>query len=276
MSRRERQKVLRVLAFALSVGSGCGAGKPPARIPVRGPLLRVLTYNVNFGRAGERDTIAAIHDAAVDLALLQETNQAWERWLRTTLSAEFPHMFFHNRGGGGGLAVLSRMPLVEVVLLRPPESGWFPAVRVVVETPLGKVQALGVHLHPPVSDAGSLIGGYFTTGGAGREEIEAFYARLVPGLPTLIAGDFNEDASGDVTKFLLAKGMTSAVAPNQPTWRWAAGVGTIERQLDHILYDSRFERVGGEVRVAGRSDHFPVIGTFQLVETRAAAGTPTR
>jgi endonuclease/exonuclease/phosphatase (EEP) superfamily protein YafD len=234
----------------------------------------VLTYNVNYGIAGDRDTIAAIRDAAVDLALLQETNLAWERALRSALSTELPYMAFQNRGGGGGIAVLSRVPLADVTFLKPTAAGWFPAVRVVVETPLGRVQALGVHLHPPVSDTGSVIGGYFTTSGVRLEEIKAFFAKLAPGLPTLIAGDFNEDSDGDVTKFLLSRGMVSAVAPDQPTWRWSTGVGTIRKQLDHMMYDGRLEAVTGEVRTAGRSDHLPVIGMFQLVEPRQGPSAP--
>ena len=255
--------MLAVLALACARGPT----SPGPRVPPTGPVLRVLTYNVNFGLAGDQETLAAIRDAKADLALLEETNAGWERPLRATLSAELPHMMFENRGGAGGLAVLSRFPLSEVELLRPTGSGWFPACRVVVETPFGKVQALAVHLRPPVSDSGSVVGGYFTTGGARVEEIEAFFAKLSPGFPTLVAGDFNEEADGDVTKFLAAKGMVSALPPDQPTWRWSIGIGTLRRQLDHIMYDRRLEAVSGEVRVAGRSDHLPVIATLQLVRT---------
>ncbi len=122
---------------------------------------------------------------------------------------------------------------------------------------------LSVHLHPPVSEGGSLIGGYFTTGPARAGEIEAFFAKLSPELPTLIAGDFNEESDGGVTKFLEAQGLAQAVAPDEPTWRWSTGVGTIRKQLDHIMVDRRLEAVSEEVRVAGHSDHLPVIATVQ-------------
>ena len=252
-----------LLLAALWFGCARGPVKLPPRAPLRGPVLRVLTYNVNFGQAGDRDTIAAIRDSGADLALLQETNLPWERVLRAALTAQFPHMAFQNRGGGGGMAVLSRWPLAEVEFLKPPASGWFPALRAVVETPLGKIQVLSVHLHPPVSEGGSVLSGYFTTGRARLDEIEAFFARLSPALPTLIAGDFNEESDGDVTKFLVAKGMAAAVSPDQPTWRWSTGVGTIRKQLDHVMVDHRLEAVAGEVRVAGHSDHLPVIATVQ-------------
>ncbi|MCA9616405.1 MAG: endonuclease/exonuclease/phosphatase family protein, partial [Myxococcales bacterium] len=43
--------------------------------------LRVATYNVNFGLAGEATTTDAITALEVDVLLLQETNAAWERAL---------------------------------------------------------------------------------------------------------------------------------------------------------------------------------------------------
>jgi len=227
----------------------------------------VLTYNVNFGLVGDRDTVAAIRDADVDLALLQETNVGWERALRAALSTRLPHMTFQNRGGGGGLAVLSRLPLAEVEFLKPTTSGWFPAARVVIETSFGNVQALSVHLHPPVSDTGSLIGGYIGTRGVRVDEIKGFFGKLSPGLPTLVAGDFNEEPDGDVTRFLLERGLVPALPPDHPTWRWATGVGTIRKQLDHIMHDRRLETVSWDIRVAGNSDHLPVIGIFQLAKT---------
>ena len=227
------------------------------------PVLRLLSYNVNYGLPGDADTLDAIREAKADLALLQETNAAWERALRAQLALEFPHMFFRHRGGAGGLAVLSRRPLLDIDFLAPAiGGGWFPAARMVVETSFGRVQVLSVHLRPAVSDSGSLVGGHFSTPEIRTSEIASFYARLVPDLPTMIAGDFNEEADGGAVKFLLDKGMTSVLqryAPQRATWRWPTVVGTLHRQLDHIFYDARLDVLSAEVRAAGRSDHLPVI-----------------
>jgi endonuclease/exonuclease/phosphatase family metal-dependent hydrolase len=227
--------------------------------------VRVLTYNVNFGIAGDSDTVAAIRDADADLVLLQETNSAWERSLRASLSGEFPQMIFKNRGGAGGLAVLSRLPILEVELIAPAGDGWFPAVRILVETAFGRLQALSVHLHPPVSEGGSFVSGMFTTPALRADEIRTFVARLAPGYPTLVAGDFNEEEDGAVAKFLASKGMLSALgrfAPNEATWRWSTPVGTLHKQLDHVFYDNRLDTIAVEVRLAGRSDHLPVIAVL--------------
>ena len=251
--------------LVLVIGLACG--HPPAERPRApdGPALRVLTYNVNFGIAGDDETIAAIRDADADLVLLQETNAAWEHALRAALSDRLPGMIFRHRGGAGGLAVLSRLPVVEAEFFAPVGEGWFPAARVVVQAPFGRVQALSVHLRPPVSDGGSFLSGAFTTPAVRFGEIRDFFARLAPAYPTLIAGDFNEEEDGDAVKFLVGKGLISALAryaPGQPTWRWPTPIGTLHKQLDHVLYDARLEAVSAEIRSRGRSDHLPVIAVF--------------
>ena len=239
-------------------------------LPV-GPTFRVLTYNVNFGIAGDPETIAAIRDAHADLALLQETNRVWEHTLRAALSTELPHMVFRNRGGAGGFAVLSRVPLAETELVDPSGDGWFGAARVVVDTPFGRMQALSVHLHPPVSESGSFVSGHFTTPSVRIAEMKSFFAHLVAGIPALIAGDFNEEEDGGVMQFLTEKGMLSALAryaPDQPTWRWPTVVGTLRRQLDHVVYDPHLDVVSAEIRQAGRSDHLPVIAVVTSARVR--------
>jgi endonuclease/exonuclease/phosphatase (EEP) superfamily protein YafD len=240
-------------------------------VETNGPSVRLLTYNVNFGIPGDPATIAAIRDADADLVLLQETNAAWERSLRTSLSGELPQMIFKNRGGAGGLAVLARIPILEVELIAPAGEGWFPAARIVVETAFGRLQALSVHLHPPVSEGGSFVSGVFTTPAVRADEIRTFVARLAPGYPTLVAGDFNEEEDGAVATFLASKGMLSALgrfAPNQATWRWSTPVGALHKQLDHVFYDDRLDAVSAEVRRAGRSDHLPVIAVLILGQGR--------
>jgi endonuclease/exonuclease/phosphatase (EEP) superfamily protein YafD len=228
--------------------------------------IRLLTYNVNFGLAGDQTNIAAIRDAAADLALLQETNAGWEQALRRELTAEYPHMMFKHRGGAGGFAILSRLPIVESEVIPPSADGWFPAGRIVVTTGFGLLQALNVHLRPPVSDGGSFVSGYFTTPGVRLQEMQSFVRRLKPGLPTVVAGDFNEESDGEVTKYLANEGLTSAtarLAPGTPTWRWKTAVGTIQRQLDQIAHNALLEAVSLEVRPAGRSDHLPVLAVLR-------------
>jgi endonuclease/exonuclease/phosphatase (EEP) superfamily protein YafD len=117
-----------VLAAALGLAA-CArpAAPPPPPLPPGAAQVRVLTYNVNYGLAGDPATLAAFRDAGADLVLLQETTTAWERVLRGALSAQYPHMVFRHHGGAGGQGMLSRLPVRTVEFYPPAGDGWFPA-----------------------------------------------------------------------------------------------------------------------------------------------------
>lgn len=236
--------------------------------------LRVMTYNVNFGLVGNSATTRAMTEQNPDVVFLQETNPAWERRIRRRLSRRFPHMGFHHCCRAGGLAVLSKYPIEQSEVLDPP-TGWFPAWRVVVRAPIGPVQVLNVHLHPPVTDSGSWLIGYFTTGPHRLRELKHYLSRLKSGLPTVILGDFNEPR-GPALDLLWARGMRDALAehaPGKATWRWQTAFGRVTQVLDHVFYGPRLATVGAKVLDAGRSDHLPVIVRLVRASPPAAAGS---
>jgi endonuclease/exonuclease/phosphatase (EEP) superfamily protein YafD len=227
-----------------------------------------MTFNVNFGLNGDADSIAAIRDSGADLVLLQETTEAWERQIRDQLGEVYPHMAFRHCCRAGGLAILSKGAIVEDDYLnaRSSERGWFPAWRHVVDTQIGRIQTLNVHLRPPISDGGSVVSGYFTTPKVRRKEIDAFFASLDDSLPTVIAGDFNENKDGRAVQYLRKKGLRSALPefkPSADTWRWKTSVGSVHSQLDHIAYDAQLVPLNANVLKQGRSDHWPVVATFE-------------
>jgi endonuclease/exonuclease/phosphatase (EEP) superfamily protein YafD len=253
-----------IAALTLAALPGCGR---PHRQPQKpnGAALRVITYNVNFGLAGDPATLRAITRESADVVFLQETTPAWERAIRKGLSARFPHMAFRHSGGAGGLAVLSRLPFAELDYIASP-GGWFPAWRVVLRSPLGRVQVLQLHLRPPVSDGGSVVSGYFTTPKFRRMEIEHFARCLDRRLPTLVVGDFNE-RDGRALGYLRSRGLRSVLPQYKPgatTWRWNTSLGVqLTHTLDHIVYGPRLEPLEARVIRAGRSDHLPVLAIFQ-------------
>jgi hypothetical protein len=137
--------MLRTLSASLLL-CGCATASRTARpLPPGEQALRVATWNVNFGLEGDATTLAEL-GAGVDLLLLEETTPSWERTARATLGRDFPFQHWLHGPAAGGIAVLSRRPMQVEELVNP--SGWFPALRVVAQTPLGPVQALVVHLHP--------------------------------------------------------------------------------------------------------------------------------
>jgi len=251
-------------ALVMVLGACTHPPSRTARTPGTTPAVRVMTYNVNYGIPGDPPTIAAMIAGRADAIFLQETTPAWEEALRAALGGQYPHVFFRHWRGAGGIGVLSRLPVRSHDVIRPEGEGWFPALRLVLEAPFGPLQVLVVHLRPPVSDGGSFVVGHFTAPGIHEAEIAHFAEDLDPRLPTLVAGDFNEE-DGKALAYLARLDMRSALpefAPDRPTWHWQTSVGTLERRFDHVVYDRRLEPLAMEVLQAGSSDHYPVLGVF--------------
>jgi endonuclease/exonuclease/phosphatase (EEP) superfamily protein YafD len=260
----------RSLAAALLVLAACAkSGAADHGASSSGPL-RVVSYNVNFGLAGDPAGVRALAQLDGDVVFLQETNAVWERALVDGLQRRFPHHQFAPPIDlpAGGMGVLSRFPIESIEQLPVAPGGMFFAWRVVVATDVGRVQVLGVHLRPPISDGGNWVVGYFSTREDRRRELEHHLARLDRALPTLIVGDFNEDDHGLALARLTALGYRDAIAQHagpRRTWEWqVAGGVTLTLQLDHIFYDARFLAVRAHIAEAGRSDHKPIWADLEL------------
>lgn len=244
---------------------GASSLGPSESAPFGGPSVTLATYNVNFGLAGDAETMAAIRALKTDVVFLQETNEAWQRHLEASLGEAYPHRAFRHCCNAGGLAVLSKLPLVEKDYVHP-RGAWFPGWRVVIDGPFGSLQVVNVHLRPNISDGGSVIGGLFTTPRIRKAEIAHYIATLDPTLPAVFVGDFNETAEGLAIGRLNELGMRSALPEmggTQHTWHWQTSVGKIRKQLDHIVYGEALEVTAARVELVGRSDHYPVVATLR-------------
>lgn len=260
-----------LLCNVVSCAGPTRVARPPA--PGERPL-RVVTYNVNYGLAGDPATRAAIFAHDADVICLQETTPRWELTLRADPAlAGYPYVRFVHHRGAGGQAILSRYPLAAFEAWDAPPPGWFPAVRAVVEAPEGPVQILALHLRPPFSDSGSFVVGYLESDDVHAAEITGHLAALDATLPTVVLGDLNEDLDGAAIERLTAWGLRDALsqfAPDAHTWRMDTGLGEVTHDLDHVLYGPGLDALDARVVEIGRSDHLPVV--VELV--RATPPTP--
>ncbi|MBA3453823.1 MAG: endonuclease/exonuclease/phosphatase family protein [Deltaproteobacteria bacterium] len=251
--------MLRIVCVVVLAVAACD---DPAR-------LRLLSYNVNFGLAGDIAGVRAVGHTKADLVVLQETNPKWERALVETLGRRYPHVRFADPDGlpAGGLGVMSRFPIVALETL-PSDGGFFVAWRIVVDSNLGRIQVLNVHLRPPVSDHGNWVVGLFSTRGDRLRELTQHLSRLDTTLPTVIAGDFNEQGDGLALQHASTLGYVDAISQHAGptrTWEWRLASGlTLTYQLDHILYDARFSAVAARIEESGRSDHRPIWVDLEL------------
>jgi endonuclease/exonuclease/phosphatase family metal-dependent hydrolase len=230
------------------------------------PHITVLTYNVNWGGARPDLVAEIIQRSGADIICLQETTPEWEQYLRQKLINDYPFAEFRNSRGrmGGGLGFLAKVAAHEVSYV-PSDTGWFDGWIMKFETAIGPVQALNVHLRPPVSDSGSWVSGYFNTRDDRRLEIEKFYAQRAPRLPTLVLGDFNDGEDSAVAHWLGNQGMVNSLPQfdrSTPTWTWKTSGITLKRRMDHIFYSEELECHAARVITAGASDHFPVEAIF--------------
>jgi endonuclease/exonuclease/phosphatase (EEP) superfamily protein YafD len=258
-----------VVGFAVVACSGKELRTPRAPVPGK-PALVVMTYNLNYGLAGDETTLGVLTRHSADLVLLQETTPEWEVALRARLAERYPHMIFRHCCLAGGLGVLSRHPASELSYLEPPAGGWFPALRLRVASPLGSLDVFNVHLRPQIGDSGpnvvGVMSGAIATPRIRHREVVAYLAHVEPGMPTLIAGDFNESEDGSALERLEDAGLRSALPQfsDDTTWRWRMSLlGKVTRRFDHIVYSNELDVLSASVIAAGRSDHLPVIATFE-------------
>ncbi|MGN6111361.1 MAG: endonuclease/exonuclease/phosphatase family protein, partial [Kofleriaceae bacterium] len=214
-------RALPILLVALAAAPPAAAEVPAVR------SLELMSYNVNFGNPDPKASLDAIEREDPDLVLLQETNDAWKRAIDQRLAKRYPHRIYHRPDHrlAGGLAVLSKHPIVDEELWAPPPrtGAMFPAQRLVVDGPLGKLQILNVHLRPAI-DGGSWLKGYLTTRSLRRAEIDAHWQRLghaTGALPTIVAGDFNEDPKGRAVEYLAQRGLSRIATTGPRTWHYS-------------------------------------------------------
>lgn len=261
-------RAVRLLPLLAAILIGIVVAKPG---PARGDAargLRLMTFNVNYGNPSPSDALDAIAKADVDIVLLQEITSEWKRMLAARFAKHYPHQVFriHTRAAGG-LAVLSKLPITAEEVFPSPERGWFPAQRLVLETAFGALQVLNVHLRPAI-DGGSWLKGFMTTPPRRRREIESYWAKLARDLPTIVAGDFNEDPSGLALRFLARQSLSRVETTGPTTWRHhvtsrGATSEVLKMDIDHVVIDKQLTARDAEVIDAGASDHRPVVVTIQ-------------
>jgi endonuclease/exonuclease/phosphatase (EEP) superfamily protein YafD len=261
---------VRLFPLFAAIALGMIAAAPrSARARSTGPRrLRLMTYNVNYANPDPKTALDAIEAEDADIVLLQEITSEWQLALAERFAKQYPVQVFrvHTRAAGG-LAVLSKLPIRAEEVLPCPERRWFPSERLVVDTGFGEVQILNVHLRPAI-DGGSWFKGFLTTPPLRRREIETYFKRLARHLPTIIAGDFNEDPSGSALAFLSRQGLARVPTAGPTTWHYAhhfngEPTDVLRMDIDHVLVDRSLVGRDGKVLDAGTSDHRPVVVTIE-------------
>lgn len=213
--------------------------------------LSVLVANV-LQPNEKRERMARVLAAAnADVVVLLEVNRPWLDALRPLL-ARYPHQVLEPRDNKYGMAVLSRLPLLDTRTLSTFGTGT-PVITGVLRMPDGKgVRLWAIHPRPPTP----------TQATADRDAELVMTARQVraqPG-PAIVAGDLNDVAWSRTTT--LMKDVSGTLDPRigrspLPTFNahWPAG---LRWPLDDVFATRDFTLIGlGKLPNVG-SDHFPL------------------
>ena len=241
--------------------------------------LSVATFNILYLNRDLAALAATIRQANPDLIALQETNAESERYLRSHLGTEYPHIFFRpSKDKSNGFGFLSRLPLGEAEFLgAAPDGrgGWM------VETRLGatQVRVISVHLTTPrllgERPVTELIKAFGECEQIHRQELKPILGRITPGRPTIILGDFNSFSFGAAVTTLVERGLIdsfASVTPNPEqhgTWRSSALPALNQHaavRLDYVLHDASFKTLSSRVLKSTASDHAMVISKLEFVE----------
>jgi endonuclease/exonuclease/phosphatase family metal-dependent hydrolase len=224
--------------------------------------ISLLTYNVNYSFINEK-VVNILDSINADVVCLQETNAKWEEILRNGLQDKYPHIHFRHSGAAGGLAILSKYPIIKIDYLKN-GPGWFRAGHVTIIKEQDTIQLLNVHLKAPLTGRGRIgWNAYFKADEVHVEELKQFVKELNLSLPTVILGDFNENDKGKAMKWLHEEMSFTDALPQfdkrTKTWRFII----LRGRYDHLFYNNQFSCSIAKVYKLGKSDHFPVLGVFE-------------
>ena len=260
-------------ATAALAGTALAATLAPRVIPSRqppaeGPVLRVLTVNMHYGKAAGPGIVALARRLRVDVLFLQELGDNGSTRLKAAgLSELLPNLMDDGRTYRyRGSAIYARYPLREGLAI-PPSFASQPTAR--LDLPGGQaVQLVCVHPHPPfppwVPEAVPRW----------RGELETLPdpGRQPGGLPVVLAGDYNATLDHAEFRRLLRRGYVDAASRVgrglAPTWGPEPTAGRPALlAFDHVVVDPRCAVLATSVHPLPGSDHRGLYAELRLPAT---------
>jgi endonuclease/exonuclease/phosphatase family metal-dependent hydrolase len=247
-------------AIAAIAAAALGAVVRPRQIPryqpgASGPMLRVFTANMFFGRADAQMIVTRIRETGADVLFLQElTANAVSRLKQAGLEDLMPHRRLEIGGGPRGSGIYSRFPLSEGPAMAPTYMSQSTAL---LQLPSGQeVELICVHPSAPARRDGDAS--------RWREELAVLPP---PGQrPRFLAGDFNATLDHAAFRHVLGLGYADAALQTgnalTPTWGLPGKRAVLT--LDHILVDRSCAVLDYAVHILPRSDHQLVYAEIQI------------
>ncbi|HEX9877671.1 MAG TPA: endonuclease/exonuclease/phosphatase family protein [Gammaproteobacteria bacterium] len=252
LRRRWRMSLLLIPLAALNA-SATSAYWPREPNPVSGrPDVRIMTANLYEDASDAARFIPQAQREDPDVLALVEFSHEWQAAL-STLTAEYPYSSLEPRHGSFGIALLSRLPIIEQ---RSFELLSSTTLDVRLALPDGRaLRLLAVHLRPPQSPR--------LAGERNRQltELGKIVSRIDE--PLIVIGDFNTTPYSPLFKDWSAQtGLRDA--RTRWSFSWPASFPLLGIPIDHCMISEHF--IAGEQRrgEAFGSDHYPILTELYL------------
>ena len=225
--------------------------------------IALLTTNVLRTTRDADSLHRIIRDADPDLILAVETDEWWCSRLQEGLQARYPHHILYPLSNGYGLALFSRLELVDPSLQFVVDEA-VPSIKTGVRLRCGAViDVYGVHPRPPSVQQDST-----------ERDVELVRVglKIRDSLrPSIVLGDLNDVAwSPTTSEFKRAGGLLDPRRGrgffNTYPARWPG----FRYPLDYIFHTPHFAICEMRVLPRFQSDHLPLIAALCLSQDRAA------
>jgi endonuclease/exonuclease/phosphatase family metal-dependent hydrolase len=227
----------------------------PAKSPVTGVRLQVMTSNLRLGGADPTAVVALVRDHDIDVLAVQEFTPDAEAGLKAAgIDQWLPYSSLAAEPGASGSGVYSRYPVTDGGAQR--NGGGFNQAYGMIQPP-GATPLLVESAHPAAPYAVHALKDW-------HADLAAEPGIEPGGLPRILLGDFNSTLDHAELRSLVARGYRDAASTVGkglvPTWGLYYGPRHLPPiTIDHVLVD---ERIGvREVRVfrVPETDHRAVL-----------------
>lgn len=243
--------------------AGSAEGCEPSR------RLSVVVVNLQESNRGADAFLDLVRRVNPDVVFVVEVDGRWEEALRP-LEEDFPEHHLHPRDDAWGLALYSRLPLVEPEVMHL-LSSYVPSIRTGIRLRDGTTIAFhGLHPKPLTLSR--------STAERDAELLLAAQAVREDGIPAIVAGDMNDVTWSNVTWLFQRLGglLDPRVGRGLFTTFNAELPGFLQWPLDHIFFTSEFALIQVERLEDVGSDHFPMFVALchAAAPTAASHDTP--
>lgn len=244
-------------------------GAPAALATEAAVELRVATFNVS-PKEESGHVVELARRAEADVLLLQEVLPEARRSLERDLD-EYPYRWFsditHRAPGGGGVAVVSRYPIIDVDPVEELPEGARPTAVVSLDADGHELAVVPVHLASPCAEClrehVSKLGNTGEATRIRRAETPRLVAAL-PDVPVIVGGDLNSSVLNEPLSAFTRAGLTDV----HRAVGWGPGFTRGSKRnvarIDFLLAGNGVTPLRSHVERARGSDHRPVIADVRL------------